>query len=101
MNDDIVCPYCFREQEINLDDGRGTNENELDEQDCIHCDKTFIYSTSISYLYEARKAPCLNGEKHKYQITHTFPFEFAKMECSICEHRRQLTKAEYQKLIED
>jgi uncharacterized Zn-finger protein len=64
---DIDCPYCGTDQEINHDDGQGYAEDETHEQECSDCGKTFVFTTRIMFLYEAEKAPCLNGEEHKYK----------------------------------
>lgn len=60
---DIECPYCGKAQSINHDDGYGFEENEIFQQKC-ECGKIFTFTTSIDY-YEAKKAPCQNGEPHK------------------------------------
>lgn len=93
MND-IECPYCGEEQEINHDDGYGYEEGETFQQECSDCGKTFIYYTSIIYSYEANKADCLNGKGHDYQLTHTFPRIASKMRCTICDDVRFLTEDE-------
>lgn len=56
---DVKCPYCSHWQEINHDDGYGYDEGETHEQDCVSCNKTFNFETTISYSYEVS---CLNGE---------------------------------------
>ena len=32
---------------------------------CINCEKTFAFTTYISFDYEVTKADCLNGGEHK------------------------------------
>ncbi|TQV71618.1 hypothetical protein FLL45_20935 [Aliikangiella marina] len=49
---DVKCPYCGEEQEINHDDGYGYEEDERHEQYCVGCNKTFKFTTSITYNYE-------------------------------------------------
>ena len=61
---DVECPYCEVGQEINHDDGYGYAENETCEQECNNCEKTFTFSTVISFSHEAHKAPCKNGGEH-------------------------------------
>ena len=71
MFDDVECPYCGKGQEIIHDDGYGYEEDRIFEQDCDDCEKTFVYTTSISFYYEANKADCLNGEDHRLEpVTH-------------------------------
>lgn len=90
---DVNCPYCGAG--INIEhDGSGYEENIKHEYQCEKCKKNFVYTTSISFYYEAEKADCLNDGNHDWQITSTFPRCFAKMECSMCEESRELTEEE-------
>ena len=98
---DINCPYCDAGLDINHDDGYGYGENELYQQDCDSCGKTFVFTTSISYYYDATKAECLNGGEHDYYPTHTYPTQFTQMECSLCGDRRTPTKIEMDNLYKD
>jgi ribosomal protein S27E len=90
---DVTCPYCGKEQEINHDDGQGYKEDEIHQQEC-DCGKTFAYTTSITFSYNASKADCLNGELHKFKPTTTVPRFFTKMRCDDCGEERILTDAE-------
>ena len=96
---DTNCPYCDAELDINHDDGHGYEENELHEQECRECGKTFVFTTYIIYSYTTYKADCLNGSKHEYKPTHTYPIEFTEMECSMCGDRRKPTKSEMKVII--
>jgi len=78
------CPYCNKEIEINHDDGYGYDEDKIYNQECEYCEKTFIYTTYIIVGHNLEKAPCLNGEKHNYELTHTYLKEFARLKCIIC-----------------
>ena len=91
---DVWCPYCDSMEEINHDDGYGYSEDRTYSQECSSCDKTFTYSTSIMYHYDVDKAPCLNGEDHKWGITMTIPRFFCKMRCEWCDEERELTEDE-------
>jgi hypothetical protein len=92
---DIECPYCHYEQDINHDDGYGYEENIYHQQECEKCGKIFLFETTISFYYDVFQASCLNDESdHDYQLTHTFPREFANMECKICGDIRELTEEE-------
>jgi glutaredoxin len=64
MKNDVQCPYCDQALEINHDDGKGYEENELHQQECRYCKKIFVYMTEISFSYEATKANCLNDSEH-------------------------------------
>ena len=84
MND-ITCPYCGAEQDINHDDGYGYEEGVLHQQNCVECDKIFGFETSISFYYEATATPCLNDDApHDYKLTNTYPVQYARMECTVC-----------------
>lgn len=91
---DIECPYCGHPQDINHDDGRGYEEGVSHQMECEKCEKNFVFQTSISFSYEPYKADCLNGSKHKYEITHTHPNVFSVMECVDCGDIRDLTNEE-------
>jgi endogenous inhibitor of DNA gyrase (YacG/DUF329 family) len=91
---DVNCPYCGHPQDINHDDGYGYSESEIHNQYCGQCDKTFSFTTTISFSYEVNKADCLNGDEHKYEPTHTFPKYFTKMQCPDCGETRELTQDE-------
>jgi len=64
MTDDVECPYCGKWQEVCHDDGQGYDEDHLHEQQCSDCDKNFIFTTGIIYVYSSNKADCLNGKDH-------------------------------------
>ncbi len=98
---DVNCPYCDAEQDIDHDDGYGYEEDELHEQYCNGCEKTFVYRTSISYYYEADKADCLNDGEHTYEPTHTYPKEATRMECTQCDDRRNPTEKEKKTIMEE
>ena len=78
------CPYCGAEVEINHDDGYGLEENEIYEQECGSCEKTFVYTTTIHTSYNLRKADCLNDGQHEWVKTNTFPEYLARVVCRIC-----------------
>lgn len=95
MSKDVQCPYCNHEQDINHDDGYGYDEARVHQQECRNCDKTFTFTTSISFDYEVEKADCLNGGEHKYRATMTAPRECTEMKCTMCDCRRPPTKEEW------
>ena len=93
MKDDVQCPYCDADQEINHDDGFGYEENELHEMQCGECEKMFTFDTTIMYYYESYQADCLNGGEHKIVYpnrrnnrTHGFLDEET---CKDCEYREK------------
>jgi hypothetical protein len=86
MLQDVECPYCEAWQEIDHDDGYGYQEDELYEQECSECGKTFGYETMIIYSYAAKKLPCSNGEDHCLEEYKVIPHEFGvgKKKCKWC-----------------
>lgn len=98
-NKDVSRPYCGVPQDINHDDGYGYREDVRHEQQCHSCDKIFVYTTSISFYYEAEKADCLNGSEHNFQPTRTYPKEYSQMKCTICDTERECTKEEMQQIL--
>jgi len=97
--EDVNCPYCGFEQEIDHDDGFGYDECGKWEQECVSCEKVFIYTTYISFSYEVSKADCLNGEKHSYEKTNTFPAALSRMKCVDCGHERKATEKEMESVL--
>lgn len=94
MSKDIKCPYCEYEQDIDHEDGYGYQEDTVHQQECCNCGKSFVYTTSISFYYDAEKADCLNDGEHDYQPTCTQPRCYTKMRCTMCDDERRLTDEE-------
>jgi len=90
MSRDTECPYCGEDVEINHDDGYGYSEDETHQQECGACGKTFTYTTMIHFGYSTRKADCLNGGEHDYRMTATYPPEFARLRCKMCDDEKPL-----------
>jgi hypothetical protein len=99
MSKDVECPYCEKWQEINHDDGYGYEEGEVYEQECCDCNKTFTYTTSISFYHEAEKADCLNGSEHEFEPTRTYPKEYTQMRCKMCDQKREPTEKEWEEIL--
>jgi hypothetical protein len=87
---DFECPYCGAEGDINHDDGYGYDEGDTHNQMCRHCEKTFVYTTSISFYYEVEQADCLNGAPHHFKKTKTFPPEYVRLRCEVCGEEKSL-----------
>lgn len=96
---DVECPYCGKPVEINHEDGYGYSEDDIYNQRCLECGKTFSYTTHVSYSYDVNKADCLNGGEHKYKPTVTFPKIFTQMECEACGDRREPTTEEWRNIL--
>ncbi len=90
MSRDTECPYCGEDVEINHDDGYGYSEDETHQQECGACGKTFTYTTMIHFSYSPSKADCLNGGEHDYRKTATYPPEFARLRCKMCDDEKPL-----------
>ena len=56
MND-VKCPYCDMELEIDHDDGYGYEEDQIHNQECKFCGKAFVYTTSVCFYPVRRKTP--------------------------------------------
>ncbi len=89
MND-VDCPYCDMELEIDHDDGYGYEEGETYQQECKYCGKTFVYTTSRIFYYDVEKADCLNDGEHEYEKTRTYPPQFARLRCKMCGDEKPL-----------
>lgn len=101
MYKDIDCPYCETPQDINHDDGNGYEEGVRHEQQCGHCNKNFIFTTSISYYYDVEKADCLNDLEHNFKPMNTWPKECTKMRCTTCDKERMPTEQELQDILSE
>ncbi len=87
---DVNCPYCLSGQEINHDDGQGFEEDVFHEQECHDCEKTFTFTTTIIYYYEAEKADCLNGGEHELEPVKSYPNIYPDwVRCKNCEHEEK------------
>ncbi len=95
------CPYCNAEIEICHDDGYGYEEEETFEQQCDECEKTFAFTTSISFHYKTNQADCLNGAAHKFE-----PVIFAGNgikswdRCKDCGHEKKVYKPDEETIKE-
>jgi len=88
---EMTCPYCGKEIEIDFYEHE---EDETYQHECPFCEKQFVYNVFITFSCDTRRADCLNGGNHDYQLTNTYPKEFSKMRCSMCGDERDLTNEE-------
>lgn len=95
MKNDLECPYCEADCEVNHDDGAGYAEDRRHEMTCHNCDKSFIFTTYISFSYEPSKADCLNDGEHKLELSSTYPRRYARMRCADCDYERKPTPEEF------
>ena len=86
---DIKCPYCQEELYINHDDGYGYEEDETFQQTCKHCDKTFAYTTTICFYYDAERADCLNDGEHQFEKA-----LYNSLHCKVCGEVKMIPKEE-------
>lgn len=91
MSDYTYCPYCDTKVRINHDDGYGFEEDETYEQECYKCEKVFTYTTMVAYMYSPQKAPCLNGEPHRWKQMIGVPEEYFenRERCEWCDEERE------------
>lgn len=81
---DIECPYCGKELDIDHDGGYGYAEDQIHRQECLHCEKYFVYTTQVSFNYNAKRAECLNDGNHKFEKINSFSLEFSRYKCADC-----------------
>lgn len=87
---DIECPYCGHEQEVCHDDGKNYEEDATNQMDCYECEKTFVFSTVISFDYYPYKADCLNGSEHRMKPVKHFPKHHPDwVRCEDCGHNEK------------
>jgi endogenous inhibitor of DNA gyrase (YacG/DUF329 family) len=79
MND-VRCPYCGLDQEINHDDGYGYDESEEHEQECPSCRKKFKFTTTITYTYNVS---CQDGDHELEPFGDKYPGMY---QCVNCDH---------------
>jgi transposase-like protein len=96
---DIECPYCDHDIEINHDDGFGYDEGVTHQYQCPSCEKSFVFTTSISFYYDAEKADCLNDGEHEWKPTTTIPRLASRMCCSTCGDERRPTEEEMETIL--
>jgi hypothetical protein len=94
------CPYCNSNVEINHDDGAGYAEDQVHQQECGNCEKTFVFTTSIIFYYDLNKVDCLNGAPHEFKPTMTVPRSASRMRCSTCDEERPCTQEEMQAILD-
>ena len=98
----VKCPECGVDVEICNDDGHGAEEGVLFEEECGGCGKTFGFTSSISFYYDAYKLPCANGEDHKLIDLTIFPKELGvgKKKCIYCDQEFTIDKVAHKKAVE-
>lgn len=83
---DVRCPYCGAEQEINHDDGYGYEEGVDYEQNCVECDETFEFTTSISFSYDVL---CQKGDHEMEPFGDKYPGMYQCSKCDFYERREE------------
>jgi hypothetical protein len=95
---DLHCPYC----DTKIDDPDDCYETERNyEHECPSCEKSFVFEVEYIRYYSAKKADCLNGIPHEYQMTKTYPKRYAKMCCSMCYDEKPLDPQILEQIIKD
>lgn len=95
------CPYCNAEIEIRHEDGYGYEEDEIHQQECYECGKTFGFTHQTIHSDDVFKLDCANGAEHKWEKKIGYPKEyyFGKYHCKDCGEIKQepLTEEEKEK----
>jgi len=84
---DLECPYCGKEQ-LHIDSDYGQDDES--EYECEHCEKNFMLHASWEISFSSRKADCLNGGEHNYEITKHCAEIFRVLRCSMCNDEKPL-----------
>lgn len=96
---DLECPYCQTEHTVDHDDGFGYEQDVKHQMECENCGKSFVFQTSILFLYEAEKADCLNEDDHIWKANTCYPKQFTTMECESCGETRNPTDEEMKEIL--
>ena len=83
MND-VTCPYCKADQEINHDDGYGYEDGVEYEQDCGECSETFKFTTCITFSYNVE---CQENDHDMEPFGDKWPGVFECTKCDFYEKR--------------
>ena len=102
LKHDMECPYCGAGQNACHDDGFGYDEDVRHEHECSECGKNFVFTTMVSYHYEAFQADCLNGEPHEWTyLRRVVGRNHCTAFCRACGSRSTMHESEVLKLMED
>ena len=86
------CPYCGHNCGDYFDD---CHEQDVEyEHECENCEKNFIFTISYYPSFTESKAPCLNGEGHKFSQICGVPEEAFKdkYKCDYCGKEETIKK---------
>ena len=104
MNE-IECPYC--EESFTDDEYYENNQEELYEIECPKCEKNFMVSYEMDPYFTSHKAPCRNGEEHKWKDVCRQPkiivmnnMPTIELRCEYCDIRKN-RNATVEEIIED
>lgn len=96
---DFNCPYCGAPFSVCNDDGHGYAEDVCHQDQCLSCEKHFVFTTAISFHYTPHKAECLNDGEHDWAPVLTTPVEFSTMRCRACDETRKPNAEEWKELL--
>jgi len=65
--DTVECPYCEKDNEIEITSDWGLEEDVAHEHQCEYCSRNFVFTTHTSYSFTSRAADCLNGSPHRFR----------------------------------
>jgi len=80
--EDIKCPYCGNEFEVNHDDGVGYTDGETHTQYCDSCGKDFECKTTVMFMYETF---CNEGD---HELDHHETDRAHHYQCNRCDYSK-------------
>lgn len=94
MTDEVICPYCHKEVEIEIED---PEDGLTVQEECPECGKILNVTPSIEITFDVEECKC-QSENHFFVLTHCYPKCFTKWICKYCGYAKPLTGAQRKRL---